>query len=135
MEDERRETRRLRDLRGRMKTARAVVSTAPGLSEILRRDWGRAALFYSRFGIAETLYRGGVTPQRDAGDQLTEPLTGRRFGMTKLSSGIRGRFRRRGRVNSGGAEGLPIRTFLFVRPLVQSCRKHLVRDEVQRPQT
>jgi hypothetical protein len=59
-EDEQREARRLRDLRGRVKAARAVVSTALGLSAILHADWKRAARFYARFGITELLFRNGV---------------------------------------------------------------------------
>ncbi|MGA3023032.1 MAG: hypothetical protein ABSE66_09605 [Thermoplasmata archaeon] len=65
--------RRLRELRGRVKAARAVVSTTPGLAEILQREWKKAALFYARFGITETQFRAGVrdTPG-DEGDNRTE---------------------------------------------------------------
>ena len=61
-EDERRQARRLRDLRGRVKAARAAVSTTPGLAEVLQADWRKAALFYARFGITESLFRVGVPP-------------------------------------------------------------------------
>ena len=59
-EDERREERHLRDPRGRVKAARAVMSNTPGLSETLESDWKRAAHFYARFGITEAMFRSGV---------------------------------------------------------------------------
>ena len=43
--DERAEQRTLRDLRGRVKAARAAVATTPGLVETLARDGRRAAAF------------------------------------------------------------------------------------------
>lgn len=42
-EDEREEERRLRGLRGRVKAAKAVVATTPGLAETLAKDWRKAA--------------------------------------------------------------------------------------------
>jgi hypothetical protein len=36
------------------------VSTTPGLVEILQRDWMKAARFYTRFGITEAQFQGGV---------------------------------------------------------------------------
>jgi hypothetical protein len=59
-EDERTEVRRLHDLRGRVKAARAVVSTIPGLTETLQSDWRRAALFYARNGITQEQFRFGI---------------------------------------------------------------------------
>jgi hypothetical protein len=59
-EDERAAERRLRDLRGRVKAARAAISIAPGAEEILRRDWVKAARFYGRFEISEAQFRHGV---------------------------------------------------------------------------
>jgi hypothetical protein len=59
-EDERAAERRLRDLRGRVKAARAVVSRTPGLAYILLSDWTRAARFYARWGITERQVRIGV---------------------------------------------------------------------------
>ena len=56
-EDEREAERRLRDLRGRVKAARAVVSGAPGLAETLARDWRKAARLYARFGITEEMFQ------------------------------------------------------------------------------
>jgi hypothetical protein len=53
--DERAAERALRDLRGRVKAARAVVSMTPVLAETLQRDWQRAARFYARFGITEEI--------------------------------------------------------------------------------
>ena len=59
-EDERAEARRLRDLRGRVKRARAVVTSTPGLVETLARDWQKAAGFYAKCGITEAMLRQGV---------------------------------------------------------------------------
>jgi hypothetical protein len=59
-EDERQEVRRLRDLRARVKAARAVVSATPGLAETLQSDWRKAARFYARFGVTEAMLRNGV---------------------------------------------------------------------------
>ena len=59
-EDERDEARRLRDLRGRVKAARAVVANTPGLAETLQGDWRKAAMFYARRGISESQFRGSV---------------------------------------------------------------------------
>ena len=59
-EDDRAAERKLRDLRGRVKAARAVVSNTPGLAEILVADWQRAARFYARFGISEVQFRSGI---------------------------------------------------------------------------
>jgi len=58
--DERAAARALREVRARVKAARALVSATPGLSETLSRDWKRAAQFYSRFGITESQFRHGV---------------------------------------------------------------------------
>jgi len=59
-EDERQAERRLRDLRGRVKLARAVVSNKPGLADVLATNWQRAAMFYTRFEITEAEFRHGV---------------------------------------------------------------------------
>jgi hypothetical protein len=59
-EDERRDARHLRDLRGRVKAARAVVSTTPGLGDQIANDWRKAARFYAKFGITEAMFRHGV---------------------------------------------------------------------------
>ena len=59
-EDEWQEERRLRDLRGRVKRARAVVAGTPGLAEVLAGDWRRAALFCARLGVREEMFRRGV---------------------------------------------------------------------------
>jgi hypothetical protein len=58
--DERAAARALRELRVRVKRARAVVATTPGLTEILQRDWRKAARFYASFGITEAMFQGGV---------------------------------------------------------------------------
>ena len=60
-EDERQEERRLRDLRGRVKVARAVVATTPGLAETLAGDWRKAERFYARYGVTEEMFRYVVT--------------------------------------------------------------------------
>jgi len=59
-EDERADARYVRDLRGRVKAARAVVSRTPGLVEKLTSDWKKAARFWARFGITEEMFRAGV---------------------------------------------------------------------------
>jgi hypothetical protein len=59
-EDERAADRRLRELRTRVKAARATVAMTPGLADMLARDWCKAARFYARFGISETQFRQGV---------------------------------------------------------------------------
>jgi hypothetical protein len=59
-EDERGEERQLRDPRGRVKAARAIVSATPGLAEAIRADWTRAAVLYAPFGTTETIFRCGV---------------------------------------------------------------------------
>jgi hypothetical protein len=59
-EDERAENRRLRDIRRRVKAARAVVANTPGLAEMLARDWQKTALFYRRHGVTEESLRNGV---------------------------------------------------------------------------
>jgi len=58
--DERAAERRLRELRGRVKAARAVVSTTPGLAETLTRDWVKAARFCARFQVTEAQFRYGA---------------------------------------------------------------------------
>ena len=65
-EDGRAEARRLSDLRGPVKRARALVSTTPGLAAVLETDWKRTAGFYGRFGINETQFRFGVRSDADA---------------------------------------------------------------------
>ena len=59
-EDERAEARRLRDLRGRVERARAVVAATAGFAEVLARDWPRAAMFYARYGITQQMPVHGV---------------------------------------------------------------------------
>jgi hypothetical protein len=59
--DERRKARHLRELSGRAKSARAMVSTTLGLTETLARDWKKVARFYARFGITAAMFRDGPT--------------------------------------------------------------------------
>ncbi len=58
--DERAADRRLGDLRGRVKAARAAISASPGAEETLRLDRVKAARFYARFLITESQFRCGV---------------------------------------------------------------------------
>ena len=72
--DEKEEERRVRDLRGRVKVARAVVSTMPGIAEVLARDWRRAAAFYARLGVTERMIRQGVPlSSDDSADAVSSP--------------------------------------------------------------
>ncbi len=50
----------MRDLRGRVKAARAAISAAHGGEETLQRDWVKAACFFARFDISEAQFRHGV---------------------------------------------------------------------------
>jgi hypothetical protein len=52
--------RRLRDLRGRVKAARAALSAHPGARKALEADWRREAAFYPRFGITQAQFRHGA---------------------------------------------------------------------------
>ena len=61
--DERSAERRLRDLRGRVKAARAALSANPGRQEALRDDWRREAAFYARFGITQAQFRDGAASE------------------------------------------------------------------------
>jgi hypothetical protein len=58
--DDRAEDWHLRDLRGRVKVARALASRNPSLTEAIAGDWRKAARFCARFGITETQFRYGV---------------------------------------------------------------------------
>ena len=42
----------------------------PGLNDILACDWQKAARFYARFGINETLFRNGVPAVEDPEEHL-----------------------------------------------------------------
>ncbi|MGA8303617.1 MAG: hypothetical protein WB873_08000, partial [Thermoplasmata archaeon] len=57
--DEKQTERRLCDLRARVKVARGLVSITLGLPEILARDWLKAAQYYYRLGISESMFRRG----------------------------------------------------------------------------
>ncbi|MCI4364447.1 MAG: hypothetical protein L3K10_00040 [Thermoplasmata archaeon] len=56
--DERAAVRNLPDLRARVKAARPLVASSPGVADTLSRDWRHAAWFYARFGITEGQFRG-----------------------------------------------------------------------------
>jgi hypothetical protein len=63
--DERAEVRWLRELRARVKAARALVSTTPGMAEAMAHDWRKAARLYARSGITEAMFRHGVAAGSD----------------------------------------------------------------------
>jgi hypothetical protein len=63
--DERTAERSLRELRARVKAARALVATTPGLAETLQSDWRKAARFYARFEISKETYQFGVPGLRE----------------------------------------------------------------------
>jgi hypothetical protein len=63
--DEKQAELQLRELRGRVKLARAVVSETPGLAEVLRSDWRRAGGFYARYGVTEEMFWNGVPTLRN----------------------------------------------------------------------
>jgi hypothetical protein len=85
--DERAAERRLRDLRGRVKAARAAISTTPGAEGVLQRDWVKAARFYARFGITEAQFRQGA-PRFTLGniDRLEDRLLGCLMGPVTVTS-------------------------------------------------
>jgi hypothetical protein len=58
--DERVAARRLFDLRGRIKAARAALSAVPSAAESMRVDWTRESAFYARFGISQYHLRNGA---------------------------------------------------------------------------
>ena len=86
-EEERQEERRLRDLRGRIKAAWAVVAQAPGLADILAKDWRKATKFYTRFGITERMFVHGVMvadegdSDSDSYETAESPVARARFGV------------------------------------------------------
>jgi hypothetical protein len=58
--DERAAARQIREIRARVKAARAAISAAPGADKVIRQDWTKAACFYAKFGITEERFRHGV---------------------------------------------------------------------------
>ena len=91
--DERAAERRLRELRARVKAARAVVSATPGLTETLAHDWQRAARFYVRFGITEAQFRSGVpwdSCQSSDGDELDQRWRRGPVKVPETSAGTQG---------------------------------------------
>jgi len=70
--DERAAARRLRDLRGCVKAARAAISATAGAEQVLRQDWVKAARFYTSFGITEGQFRQGV-PSLDPAEEGSQP--------------------------------------------------------------
>ena len=87
--DEREEGRRLRELRGRVKAARAAVSAMPGAEATLRGDWVKAAHFYARFGINEAMFRGGVPAVERKTDKRKAAPFGRRVSESLVSTDVK----------------------------------------------
>jgi hypothetical protein len=58
--DERAAERRLRDLRDRVKAARAALSSAPAAREAMLADWRGETAYYARFGVTQAQFRLGV---------------------------------------------------------------------------
>jgi hypothetical protein len=72
--DERATERRLRDLRGSVKAARAALSANPRAMETLRADCRREAAFYARFGISSDQFQDGVSAlERNVGGEHGPP--------------------------------------------------------------
>jgi hypothetical protein len=86
--DEKQVERRLRDLRARVKLARAAVSRTPGLREVLAVDWKRSANFYARFGVTEETLRNGVPAGDAAGDSGTDGIWSPMNSFTEASEQI-----------------------------------------------
>jgi len=85
--DERAAARSLRDVRARVKAARALVAATPGMAETLARDWRKAAWLYARFGITEGQFRFGVAALELTAER--RQLPGRQMGETDTQVGAR----------------------------------------------
>jgi hypothetical protein len=76
--EERDAARRLADLRGRVKRARAVIARTPGLFELLAASPEKTVLFCARSGITERMLLRGVESDsnrgEDAADTMTRPI-------------------------------------------------------------
>jgi hypothetical protein len=100
--DERAAERGLREVRFRVKVARAVVATTRGMAEMLARDWRKASRFYARFGITKAQFRHGVP------SDTVETTAGAMEGLTSLidwTSEIRARGAHYARVLGVGRVG------------------------------
>ncbi len=83
--DERAAERRVRELRGRVKAARAAISATPVAEKVLRRDWVKAARFYAHFAIPETLFWHGVRPtDTEAGEDVLDQSLAHRHGREEV---------------------------------------------------
>jgi hypothetical protein len=69
--DEKQAGRRLRDLRARVKVARAAISANPDAAEVLRQGWVKAARFYARFGLTEAMFRRGIPLEEALGTDVS----------------------------------------------------------------
>jgi hypothetical protein len=76
--DERAVERRLRELRARVKAARAALSGTPDAEELLLKDWMKGAHFYARFGITEGMFRNGVSGTEMLNDDHEDRFRGLR---------------------------------------------------------
>ncbi len=79
-DDERRVKRHLRDLRGRVKVVRALISADASIARTLATDREKARAFYAVHGVTEAQVRHGV-PEVDVGglewEELADALRGR----------------------------------------------------------
>lgn len=82
--EDREAERRLRELRGRVERARAVIGSNPGLAETLEVDWQKAARFHARFGTTEELVRHGVAGTGAEGEEFAERVGSRADWMTEM---------------------------------------------------
>ena len=61
-------------MRARVKAARAMVASTPGLTETPQRDRRKAVTLYARYGVTEGLLRYGVPSQGGDGKDVAGPL-------------------------------------------------------------
>ena len=69
--DDRRAASRLRDLRGRVKAARAALAAVPGGADAMAADWQKEAAFLAGWRITSEQFRHGVA---ELPETATEPL-------------------------------------------------------------
>jgi hypothetical protein len=71
--DERAAERRVRDLRGRVKAARAALAATPGAAEAMGEAWRKQAGFRARHEISQAQFRRGVTATKGPGTDAFAP--------------------------------------------------------------
>ena len=72
--DERVAERRLRDLRGRVKAARAALAGSPGATEAMHANWRKEAGLLARFDITQGQFRQGVVAVNAENSDLSVPI-------------------------------------------------------------